>query len=163
MTAKTIAQNAIVIAGLGDIDSIVDANDKLAVLAKTLLNRTGRSLVLMRNAFGQGWVSSTNEYTFDTVADQEEYALPADFVRFVDGTIWDRDSYYEARGPLTPHEWQAVRSGLVESATLTPRYRLRRSSDSTARAISKRPITDLIARPSSSQCCMRGSWWKTGT
>ena len=117
---QQIAQNAVDIAGLGEISSVVDSADRLSRLTRRLFNQTGKDIALLKNAFEQGWVALNREYEFTTDTDVEEYALPADFVELVGGTVWDRDSYYEARGPLTPHEWQAVRSGLVESATLTP-------------------------------------------
>ena len=119
---QQIAQNAVDIAGLGELESVVDANsNRCPAKCGGVFNQVReRILRLMKNAFEQGWVALNREYEFTTDADVEEYALPDDFVELVGGTVWDRDSYYEARGPLTPHEWQAVRSGLVESATLTP-------------------------------------------
>ena len=107
---------------------------------RALFDEVGKDLALLKNAFEQGWVALNREYEFTTETDVEEYALPDDFVELVGGTIWDKDSYYEARGPLTPHEWQAVKSGLVESATLTPRYRLRRSENAAKRAFFIDPI-----------------------
>ena len=44
----------------------------------------------------------TREHTFLTEDGVEEYAFPADYHSLVDGSVWDRDSYYEARGPLEP-------------------------------------------------------------
>ena len=137
---QQIAQNAVDIAGLGELESVVDANSKLSRQMRRLFNQVGRDIALMKNAFEQGWVALTREHEFTTDTDVEEYAFPDDFVELVGGTVWDRDSYYEARGPLTPHEWQAVRSGLVESATLTPRYRLRRSANGAKRAFFIDPI-----------------------
>ena len=82
----------------------------------------------------------TRPYEFTTVAGQDEYPLPADFEAIVDGTFWDRSTYREARGTLSPQEWQQARSSLIATLTIAPLYRLQRSSTGARRAIFFEPV-----------------------
>ena len=105
-----------------------------------LLNRAGRNLAQRRNAFGAGWTVLTREYVFSTVDGQDEYPLPADYIDLIDGTVWNRDTFREGRGVLTPQEWQELRSGLVGTISIAPYYRIRRSSDGSGRSFWLDPV-----------------------
>ena len=128
------------VVGADSFDSLTGAPVKHAAALLVLLNRTGRNLAQKRNTWGAGWTVLTREHLFTTVEGQDEYPLPADFLGFVDGSVWDRSTYREARGVLSPQQWQQVKSGLVESAVITPFYRLRRSSDGRGRAFFLDPV-----------------------
>lgn len=105
-----------------------------------LLNRSGKELALLRNSWGAGWQALTVEWEFSTVPGQAEYVLPTDFRELVDGTLWDRSTFREMRGPLSPQGWQALQSGLIETVAIAPYYRLRRSSTGRGRSFWIEPI-----------------------
>lgn len=75
------------------------------------------------------WAALVREYTFTTTSGTDAYALPSDFGRFVDGTVWDRANFEEMRGPLSAAEWQAFKSSALGSGVGLPRrWRARFSS-----------------------------------
>ena len=53
---------------------------------------------------------------------QESYVLPADYDYMITGTQWDRGFRWQIYGPLTPQEWQVLKSGLSPTG---PRRRFR--------------------------------------
>ena len=90
----------------------------------------------------------------------EEYALPEDFEALIDGTLWDRTSYREMRGTLTPQEWQQARSGLIQTVSIAPLYRIRGSSTGVGRSIYLEPIPtteDTLVME-----YVSGSWLQSG-
>ena len=135
----TIARDAFAAVGGDDIGSLLDRRNRQSRRAVSLLNKSGQILARMRNAHGQGWAALTREHIWQTVPGQSDYQLPEDFAELINNTVWDRTTYYSARGSLTPQQWQAYKSGLVDSVALTPRYRLRRGQ-STGRVISLDPV-----------------------
>lgn len=128
-TVLEIAQDAADVIGVERPESLRNNTDPDARTLLRQVTSVGRDLAIMKNSFGQGWAVLQLEHVFETVADQAEYALPGGFERLVDGTVWNRDSYREARGNLTAAEWQLVRSSLIETLSISPFYRMRRASD----------------------------------
>ena len=53
---------------------------------------------------------------------QQAYPLPSDFDFMISGTQWDRGFRWQIFGPLTPQEWQVLKSGLSPTG---PRRRFR--------------------------------------
>ena len=53
---------------------------------------------------------------------QQSYSLPSDFDFMISGTQWDRGYRWQVFGPLTPQEWQVLKSGLSPTG---PRRRFR--------------------------------------
>ena len=127
-TMLEIARDAADVSGVGAPASLIGNQEPGARAIVSLLNRAGNNMARMRNAWGGGWTALTREFTFQTVAGQEAYALPDDYQALVDGTIWDRTEFREARGTLSPQQWQRNRSGLIDTVTLAPYYRLRRGA-----------------------------------
>ena len=87
---------------------------------KSLASRSGRILAKRFN-----WVVLQKEHTFNTADGTASYALPSDFEKLLDLTTWDRANYWSHRGPTSPQEWQQIKSGLVASAQLTKRFRIK--------------------------------------
>lgn len=58
---------------------------------------------------------------------QTDYALPSDYERSVDQTMWDRTRYWQMRGVLSPQQWQSFRSSIFGKTTVQRRYRFRNS------------------------------------
>lgn len=69
-------------------------------------------------------VGAGENFTFSQVA----YSLPADFERPIDNTMWDRTRYWQMRGPLSPQQWQAVKSSVYSRATIQRRFRFRQTN-----------------------------------
>ena len=128
MSLLTIVQNAADIIGVDRPASVVSNADPQLRTMHALLNRAGRNLVKLRNTWGGGWSVLEREHIFTTVGGQAEYDLPFDFGELIADTVWDRSNFFEARGPLSPQLWQQVKSGLLASAALRKRYRIKRSS-----------------------------------
>lgn len=63
--------------------------------------------------------TASNDSTFVQV----QYALPSDFQSQINMTHWDRNQHWEVLGPVTPQQWEYMKSGIV---TTGPRlyYRL---------------------------------------
>jgi hypothetical protein len=56
------------------------------------------------------WPVLTREYTFPTVVGQAQYALPADYRKFLQETVFDKDRYYAMRGSISAGEWQRTKA-----------------------------------------------------
>lgn len=56
---------------------------------------------------------------------QSDYAVPADFHRPLDATLWDRSRFWSLRGPQSPQQWQLFKSSVVGRASIQRRFRFR--------------------------------------
>ena len=122
MSLLTVAQAVAEEVGLPMPGSIIGSNDKTAKQLLRLINRSGKRLAK------KNWTILQKENTFSTVASTASYSLPSDFDRLLDGTAWDRDSYWSLRGGLTPRQWQVYKSGLVANSTVRSRFRIKPDS-----------------------------------
>lgn len=62
----------------------------------------------------------------DYVFGQFAYAVPADFERPIDNTMWDRSRYWQMRGPLSAQQWQFYKSSIYSRATIQRRFRFKK-------------------------------------
>lgn len=99
--------------------------------ARLLLQLARHECEDLTRANEDGWKAQIREHTFQTVNGTADYAKPNDFKYFVDETMWDRDNYWELRGPLTQKEWQNVKSSVL-GQSVTPRSRFQLRSDGSA-------------------------------
>lgn len=53
---------------------------------------------------------------------QFAYAIPADFERPIDNTMWDRTRYWPMSGPLSPQQQQFFKSSIFSQATIQRRF-----------------------------------------
>lgn len=105
---------------------------------RTLLahaRREGRELVRMAN-----WMALRVTHTFDTVAAQEEYALPADYHKIVVDTEWDRANLVPLNGPLDAPDWQFLKSTSFGGGLVNRRFRIMRSASSINKVIYIDPV-----------------------
>lgn len=130
MTLLTIVQCAADIVGVPRPSAVITSTDQTVRTMLALLNREGQNLAKLRNLWGGGWTVLEREHTFTTTASTAEYALPSDFAELIGDTVWDRDDFFEVRGPLSPQEWQAIKSGLSASPALRRRFRIQRTAGS---------------------------------
>ena len=123
--AINIVRNVCYMTGTKPPTTIGDTRNNDANVFRALLNRGGRVLASKRGTFLETWPNLVREYIFTTQSGVDNYALPQDFAGIVDDTAWDRSEYRMAPGNLSPQQWQRLRSGVVDSTALSPRYRLR--------------------------------------
>jgi len=127
MTLLSICQNVANMAGVKSPSAVVGNSEETAVLLAACANRAGKSLLKRYN-----WLSLVKEHTFSTAASTANYALPTDYDRLVDGTLWDRSNYEQIRGPMSAQQWQVHKSSVLAStATTWKRFRIRRVSGAT--------------------------------
>lgn len=138
MTILSICQNVLEEIGLTAPTSILGNTDDTAVRVLAAAQVAGKRLHRKHN-----WVALVTEYTFSTVVDQPDYALPSDFGWLENQTLWDRTNYEKIRGPLSAQDWQNYKSSvLATSATIWSRYRLRNVSGTVK--FSLHPTPDAI-------------------
>jgi hypothetical protein len=122
MSLLTIVQAIAEEVGVTAPSLVIGSQDRTAKQLLRLVNRAGKVLA------EKPWTILQKEHTFTTVASTDSYALPDDFGFMLDGTCWDRDNYWKARGGVSPQEWQVYKSGLVASASARKRFRIKASS-----------------------------------
>lgn len=124
MSLLTVCQNAIEAVPLRAPTVIIGNTDETAKLALRCAQQEGKSLLRRHN-----WLDLVTEYTFPTVASQEDYDLPSDYDRLVNDTLWDRANYTKMRGPLSPQQWQEHKSSVLATTAATwKRFRIRNAS-----------------------------------
>ena len=135
-----IARSVGAVVGIRNFSSLINNPEPHVAAILNLMNYGCDILAQMRGTSNQGWVVLNREYTFDTRPGVEEYAFPEDYQELIDGTLWDRDTFREMRGPLSPTEWQRIKSGLVETTSIAPNFRLRRDTAGTGKAFFVDPV-----------------------
>lgn len=107
--------------GIQSPSSVAGSQDQQVRQLLALANREGAELAAMAGTNG-GWPQLRKEQTFNLVAGTDNYALPTDWGFYLNGTVWDRTSRWQLLGPLSPQEWQVVKSGISPTG---PRFRFR--------------------------------------
>lgn len=152
MTVLSICQNVAKSVGIDSPLTLVGNTEQTAVRLLALSGMAGKSIHRR-----YPWTVLQKEHTFATTASDNEYDLPSDFHRFIDGTAWDRDAFWQMRGALSPQEWQVAKSGLAQSAALRKRWRVKRGSTGNATSfyIDPTPTTadDLVFEYIASKWC----------
>ena len=128
MSLLTICQNAARYSGATEIPTVIagSSNDTASMLF-ACADLAGKELARRYN-----WLELVTEYTFSTVASQQDYDLPSDYKRAVNLTWWDRTNFTQVEGPLSPQQWQEQTSSvLAQTSTTWKKYRIRKVSGST--------------------------------
>lgn len=86
-----------------DISNPYTSTDPNILLMTSLLTSAGKEIIREHN-----WSQSFLLKTFSTVAGTSTYDPPADFIRMVNQTGWNRTSRFPLGGPLTPSEWEFI-------------------------------------------------------
>ena len=95
--------------GPTQFSSIVGNTDPGAVLLQSCAQQVGRELTR-----GYNWEELKKPYSFTTSAGAEGYALPSDFQRFCNLTLWSQNDHW----PLIQASnvaWRELKSGIVIS------------------------------------------------
>ena len=115
--------------------TVIGSTDETAIQMLALSNRGGKQLARRGKGIG-GWALLQTEHTFTTVNGTAEYALPSDFEALIDDTLWDRANFWKLKGPVSPQEWQMIKSGvLASSAGPRRRVRIKKSASSNVKAL----------------------------
>ena len=97
----------------------------------TVIGNTNNNVILLKAMIDQAiddisqdnrWPELNRDYSFNLVANQDSYPLPADFDSHVEETWWNQGQHWPLIGPLTPQLWQQYTSGFI---TTLPRQRFR--------------------------------------
>jgi hypothetical protein len=105
VVSRAARELGLVSADISDPFASTDANIKQMC---SLLTDVGDEIVRERR-----WTQAINEQTFTTVSGTDSYPLPADFLRMVPQTAWNRTNRLPVGGPVDSEEWQYLRSRLV--------------------------------------------------
>ena len=117
LTAVNDVQNRI---GLPRMSTVVNNENQTVRELLSFAQQEGFAL-MQRHA----WEGLTAEHVFTTTAaDAQAGALPADFDRPLDGSLFNRSTNRKIFGPLSPQEWQ-FRKSFLEAGTIHDWYRLR--------------------------------------
>ena len=122
MSLLTICQNVLRETGFNNLTSIASSSDENARRLFGLCNREGKALMKRHD-----WSILQKEHTFSSANGTANYALPSDFDRFIPVTGWDRTNYWALQGPISPQEWQVIKSGITQTGPRR-RYRIKPSS-----------------------------------
>lgn len=115
--------------------TVVGSADETAIQMLALANKGGKQLAKRGKGIG-GWAVLQTEHTFTTTDGTAEYALPSDYDFLIDDTLWDRTNFWKLKGPVSPQEWQRIKSGVLASSTgPRRRVRIRKSASSNTKAI----------------------------
>jgi hypothetical protein len=116
-----LVQQAALELGLAKPTTVVGNPDQQVSQLLALAQREAREMMTRGTAIG-GWQMLRKEYAFSMVATQEAYPMPADIDHLIPGTFWDRSFRWQLLGPLSPQEWQVLKSGISPTG---PRRRFR--------------------------------------
>lgn len=103
MTLLTLVRKAGDRIGLPRPTTVISATDPATRTLMAFANEEGENL-----AAAHPWQQLRKEGSFTTVAAAlQTSSIPADWLRFVNGTWWNRTTKHPLYGPLTPDQWQA--------------------------------------------------------
>jgi hypothetical protein len=108
-SALSIIQTAAAWLGLPVPQAAYGTTDPQTLQLCNLLNEEGMEVVTWPD---HAWTRLTTEKTFTTVAQSVQTgAVPADFGRFCDGSMWDRTTDRPVWGPMSAQQWQQQMAG----------------------------------------------------
>ena len=124
MSLLTMIQTAANIVGVQQPVSAIGSTDTTTLQMLALANQEGRELA------EKSWPLLWRNATITTVADQQEYALPADFNWQLVDTFWNAATRLPVWGPQTPQTKQAIEYGLIGQQPVATRYWIWRGASS---------------------------------
>lgn len=140
MTVLSVIRDAAARIRIPQPSSIVGTTDRQELALLGAFIEEGKDLLTE----DPGWSFLNKEFTFDTVAGVENYALPGDYERMINNTIWDRNQFWQVRGNLTPQQWQVIRSGLYQTARLSANFRIKQAASGIGQEFFLDPIPGSV-------------------
>lgn len=119
MNLLQILSNVCAAVNLPRPDTIINSTDDGHVQLLVLAKEEIRELVA-----AYPWAELQREASYTLVADQDAYTLPADFLKIIHSTNWNRTESQWLNGPLNSQEWQLRKSALVKP-TIRQEFRLK--------------------------------------
>lgn len=118
-TGFQIVQRALKAIGLPVPTSIAAATDTLSVQIWSLLTELGQELLGVHQ-----WQFKEKIHVITTDGVSLTYALPVDFVRYVDATGWNNTSRLPLQGPLTAQEWALLVARNLGGTTIALQFKI---------------------------------------
>ncbi len=94
-----------------NVPSIFVGGNKTALQLLTALNYKGRELINEHD-----WAQLIKVHTVTLVADQQTYALPADYDRIVSNTAWNTNNNWTVRESTSPNTWNFLENSTTQGA-----------------------------------------------
>ena len=111
MTILTVIQDAAdEIAGLARPSAAVASTERETQRLLRYAYRTGDEILLKKEH-----PTTIRLGTATLALNTTTYALPPDFLRFVNDTQWDDGMHWTLQGPYTPQEWNAIQYGNINT------------------------------------------------
>lgn len=120
MTLLTMTNEAQDALSLPQSNIVVSSTDQNVRTMLTLANQEGRALARRHN-----WEALVTETTFTAVAaalQTDADAIPTDFDRIVNHTMFNRTQFRRVTGPMSSSEWQAQKA--LSASLLTDSFRI---------------------------------------
>lgn len=106
MSYLSIVQRSCALLTLPQPTTVVDSTDRNVQQIGALASEVGEELARLHD-----WQALTREYTFSTLAQEDQTgAVPADWDRFIANSFYNRSTRREVMGPITPQQWQAIKA-----------------------------------------------------
>jgi len=139
LSLLTFCQDIARDAGTNVPATLVGNTDLTAIRLLTAAKNAGQFLFRKHN-----WSALIREHEITTAASTASYALPAGYHNYINDTAWDRSTYWQMRGSMSPHQWQILKSGLVQAAGLRKRFRVKWDTDNNARRVFIEPTPSSV-------------------
>lgn len=122
MSALTIVQNACAKLGLPVPDALFSSTNSQTIQLRSLMNKEGKELA-GSGPTDHAWTKLIMEKTFTTTAAAiQTGAVPTDFGRYLNETMWNRTTVIQAYGPVSAQAWQ---NWQAQSAITMPNFGFR--------------------------------------
>lgn len=109
MTALSIVQQAASWLAIPQPSALFSATDAQTIQLRNLLNE---ELYEVTTWPDHDWTKISTETSFTTVATAiQTNAIPSDFGRYIDETMWNRTTVRPVYGPLSAQQWQREKAG----------------------------------------------------
>ena len=119
-TANDILNQVGAEVGLDPVNDPFAANDQSYKQLSYLINAAGEELSQL-----YPWQFLRKEATITTTLNEDEYALPNDYLYMLNQTMWDRTNDNPVYGPLSPQEWSEMYGRETTTDTLFLHFRIK--------------------------------------
>ena len=133
-TPLEICNNVLLRTGYASVSTLVGNNALNARKILAAMQLEGRTLSRM------DWKILLKRNVITTASSADAYALPSDFDRFIDNTMWNSTKHTIMDGPVTTQRWQSNKTG-VTTLGIYDRFQVRADANSNRFWIDPVPTT----------------------